>query len=613
MNRYGGHAQHRPEKKQFFDIEAHRGGIGVGLRHLGNGSKELFTFDENNRLETSTLELQGQTISTNTYRYDKADNITDIMQTAGAGGYLQHYEYDGLNRLVKATGRDNTPYGDAQYSHYTMEMAYNAMSSPVKIEKNLNGTFIRNEYLYGLEEHPNAPQQVGERRYTYSASGNPLTIEGGDVNRTLTWDAENRLRRISDSRSGQLHLYTYNHLGERALKRYGKAQTMAVNDKDAGTLLDTKDNYSAYVSPYFVGHNNRYTKHYYAGTMRLASKIGGAVYKGAVASNSLSEVSESMASLRAGSTYAAGTDEPDLYFYHTDHLGSTTYITDRKEVAQYVAYTPYGETFKEYKNVTPYKFNGKELDQETGYYYYGARYYDPGTALWFGVDPLADKYPMNSPYVYCNANPVRYVDPDGNAPWENENIRDARKFVATSEPGYEVRLVDGTYGQDAQVVHTSTGKVVYEKVATPSNQRTAIGNICSPGHADGFNLGTTTKQDIAVATGVIGVITGGMALAGGALIVGSVNAVEGIASVAGILSSIDDIGTNTRGESLLQQNIGSETGKLVTSVLKSGISVINFRFSYRTLKTASDVSPKCIGIADIINSIISNVNSWFNE
>ena len=231
---------------------------------------------------------------------------------------------------------------------------------------------------------------MGERRYTYSASGNPLTIEGGDVSRTLTWDAENRLRRIYDSRSGQIHLYTYNHLGERALKRYGKAQAMAVNDKDAGALLDTKDNYSAYVSPYFVGHNGRYTKHYYAGAMRIASKMGA-----------------------SGSTYAAGTDEPDLYFYHTDHLGSTTYITDRKEVAQYVAYTPYGETFKEYKNVTPYKFNGKELDQETGYYYYGARYYDPQTALWFGVDPLAGKYPMNSPYVYCNGNPVKYVDPDG--------------------------------------------------------------------------------------------------------------------------------------------------------------------------------------------------------
>ncbi len=62
---------------------------------------------------------------------------------------------------------------------------------------------------------------------------------------------------------------------------------------------------------------------------------------------------------------------------------------------------------------TPYKFNGKELDQETGYYYYGARYYDPGAALWFGVDPLAYKYPEVGSYVYCNGNPVKYVDPDG--------------------------------------------------------------------------------------------------------------------------------------------------------------------------------------------------------
>ena len=248
---------------------------------------------------------------------------------------------------------------------------------------------------------------MGETQYTYSKSGNPLTIEGTSTSRTLTWDAENRLRRIYDSRSGQLHLYTYNHAGERALKRYGTAQAMAVNDKDAGALLDTNDNYSAYVSPYFVGHNGRYTKHYYAGAMRIASKMGA-----------------------SGSTYAAGTDEPDLYFYHTDHLGSTTYITDRKEVAQYVAYTPYGETFKEYRNVTPYKFNGKELDQETGYYYYGARYYDPQTALWFGTDPLADKYPMNSPYVYCNGNPIKYVDPDGRWPWENRNIRDARAFAS---------------------------------------------------------------------------------------------------------------------------------------------------------------------------------------
>ena len=79
-----------------------------------------------------------------------------------------------------------------------------------------------------------------------------------------------------------------------------------------------------------------------------------------------------------------GEEEKDQYFYFQDHLGSSTYITTLNgEVAQYAAYTPYGELFREYRNVTPYKFNGKELDAETGLYYYGARYYNPATALCF--------------------------------------------------------------------------------------------------------------------------------------------------------------------------------------------------------------------------------------
>jgi RHS repeat-associated protein len=62
---------------------------------------------------------------------------------------------------------------------------------------------------------------------------------------------------------------------------------------------------------------------------------------------------------------------------------------------------------------SPYKFNGKELDEETGLYYYGARYYDPKVSIWLSVDPLAEKYPNVSPYVYCLNNPVRFIDPDG--------------------------------------------------------------------------------------------------------------------------------------------------------------------------------------------------------
>lgn len=61
----------------------------------------------------------------------------------------------------------------------------------------------------------------------------------------------------------------------------------------------------------------------------------------------------------------------------------------------------------------PHKFNGKELDQETGLYYYGARYMNPVSSLWYGVDALTEKYPSISGYVYCVGNPIKFVDLDG--------------------------------------------------------------------------------------------------------------------------------------------------------------------------------------------------------
>ena len=56
-------------------------------------------------------------------------------------------------------------------------------------------------------------------------------------------------------------------------------------------------------------------------------------------------------------------------------------------------------------------FNGKELDSETGLYYYGARYYDPRVSLWLNVDPLAEK--TMTPYAYTNNNPINLIDPTG--------------------------------------------------------------------------------------------------------------------------------------------------------------------------------------------------------
>jgi RHS repeat-associated protein len=117
-----------------------------------------------------------------------------------------------------------------------------------------------------------------------------------------------------------------------------------------------------------------------------------------------------------------------LFFFHPDHLGSGALLTDANgDAYQFFVNLPFGETLAEqrtsgaYNNV--YKFTGKELDSETGLYYLGARYYSPVDGIFLSTDPLKDKYPQFSPYVYCADNPVKFVDPDG------------RKFVDFDENG----------------------------------------------------------------------------------------------------------------------------------------------------------------------------------
>ena len=58
-------------------------------------------------------------------------------------------------------------------------------------------------------------------------------------------------------------------------------------------------------------------------------------------------------------------------------------------------------------------FSAKEKDTETGFSYFGSRYYSSDLSIWLSVDPMSDKYPSTSPYVYCRNNPIILIDPDG--------------------------------------------------------------------------------------------------------------------------------------------------------------------------------------------------------
>ena len=120
----------------------------------------------------------------------------------------------------------------------------------------------------------------------------------------------------------------------------------------------------------------------------------------------------------------------NTYFYIHDHLGSTSMVLDIDgNISQSVTYVPYGEIFVEERNGawnSPYLFNSKELDEETGLYYYGARYLNPTNGMWLSVDPLFEKYVGMSPYNYCAGNPVKLVDPDGREISDEESMKDAQ-------------------------------------------------------------------------------------------------------------------------------------------------------------------------------------------
>jgi len=116
----------------------------------------------------------------------------------------------------------------------------------------------------------------------------------------------------------------------------------------------------------------------------------------------------------AGTSYVHGPNgliakinETGVYYYHSDHLGSTSAMTDGGgSVVEEQLNAPFGQLIS---GSGRYGFTGKERD-ETGLQYFGARYYNPETGRFLTIDPVMQ---FHSPYPYAANNPLRYTDPDG--------------------------------------------------------------------------------------------------------------------------------------------------------------------------------------------------------
>jgi RHS repeat-associated protein len=117
----------------------------------------------------------------------------------------------------------------------------------------------------------------------------------------------------------------------------------------------------------------------------------------------------------------AGYPTEGVLFYIQDHINSTSLTTDAQGMmASRITYSPYGEIY-DLTGVDNFrgKFGGKELDEESGLYYFGARYYDPQIARFITADTQLGGDPSEpgafNSYAYALSNPIRYIDPSGHS------------------------------------------------------------------------------------------------------------------------------------------------------------------------------------------------------
>jgi RHS repeat-associated protein len=410
---------------------------------------------------------------THSYSYDGLYRLVSAAGTfAGAGNKTAAYsldmQYDNMHNIMSKKQhmqQSNIVFDGTLKAGYDLTYNY---GSPFKISS------LKDEN-YRTEGDEQKDKIVNEHKYEYDANGNLVyvntakekrdgTNNSGSNEKKYLWDEENRLQAVNIN--GFISSYWYDASGERVIKASGDDEGMFVNSLFSGARTST-DNFTAYINPYLVvSKGGNYTKHIYMGSQRIVSKLGDLDSYGqdprriAYAGNDVDGASVDFAwkytqsqqtvkeryadfevpyngkdnddyvngggfccddnpGLRAGAI-GAGNDNPETfqYYYHSDHLGSASLITNLDgEVVQHVEYVPFGEVFIEERSNkwnTPYLFNAKELDEETGLYYYGARYYDPRVSIFYGTDPLQEKYPNISTYAYCASNPVKYIDPDGN-------------------------------------------------------------------------------------------------------------------------------------------------------------------------------------------------------
>jgi RHS repeat-associated protein len=380
------------------------------LLDIGNGVRTTYAYNPLNRRLANVqaaLPNGGYTFHNFNFTYDPVGNLTQLQnnvlppaKNSIGGPWTKTFNYDDLYQLTSSTGTHTIASGPT--FTYSFGQSYNSIHNIThKTQTAMQNGAVNPQTTYDFAysypapgaAHPHAATAIGGFTITNDANGNQVNTLGtgtSDQSEYL-YDEENRLscanmgpQAPSPSCAAQGNTqFIYDHSGVRRVK--SKATPIIYPNQ--------------YYTDFGGGAGNQF-KHIFIGNERLLTK------KARVA--------------------------PDRqhWYYHPDHMGSTGTVTNENgQMADAVHYFPYGEVWLEEVPASlpvDYFFTAKELDQETGFYDFGARYLDPRFSKWMTADPALGDYlskrgtaggiyaPQNgSLYAYGWNNPATLRDPNG--------------------------------------------------------------------------------------------------------------------------------------------------------------------------------------------------------
>ncbi|MBT4936678.1 RHS repeat-associated core domain-containing protein, partial [Candidatus Peregrinibacteria bacterium] len=382
------------------------------------------------------------------YDYDAVGNFTGLNDNSPFSKKIVSYAYDDLDRLLKADYS-----GMSEENDFSESYAYDILGNI--LEKSGQGS-----YLYNTVQ-PHAVTQVGDTKYAYDEKGNMIY----DGSSNYAFNTKNQL--ISSEKNSKKMAYLYDENGIRIKKE----------DLNSGKN-------TLYVNRFYETSGNETKRFIYLGDMKLATLFdrdmnaidpecappeagvwtiaksctftGKAAAKDIIVqpdvvltvaedsilymdfkNNKLLIKNGSGVLIKKGASIKQGlkSDVEESYiitqlaYHHSDHLGGASIDTDADaNVLQSIDYYPFGETHVS-KNTSSYKnnyaFTGQELDEDTGLYYYKARYYHPEIGRFLSLDPwagdISDPQTLNK-YSYTRNNPLKYIDPSGESPIDMQRI-----------------------------------------------------------------------------------------------------------------------------------------------------------------------------------------------